>query len=129
MRASNTLVLNEHRPASEQIRILQLQIDKLYQVLQGRVSFGVGTDGINGQNISGQFQTYTSNATPDTEDTIAHTIGSVPLGYIVFTQNKAGSLYGTASLGTAWTSTNIYVKCSVASVAFLLFLVKKGSVT
>ena len=126
MRVANTLVLNEKRPMQEQIRDLQTQMGKLFDCLQGRVSFGTGVDGVDGQNVSGQFQTYTSNATPDTEDTLAHTIGSVPLGYIVFTQNKAGSLYGTASLGTAWTSSNIYLKCSVSSVTFLLFLVKKG---
>ena len=127
MRLANSLVLNTEAPMKEQVRILQNQMDKLFYCLQGRVSFGTGVDGVDGQNIEGQFQTYTSNATPDTEDTIAHTIGSVPLGYIVMTQNKAGSLYGTASLGTAWTSSNIYLKCSVASVTFLLFITKKGT--
>jgi hypothetical protein len=129
MRLGNSLVLNENQDSKEQIRILQTQLNKLYTLAQGRISFGTGVDGENGQNISGQFQTYVSNATPNTEDTLAHTIGSIPLGYIVLSQDKAGSVYQQASTGTAWTKSAIYLKCSVASVTFSLFLVKKGSIT
>lgn len=128
MRVANTQVLNERLPIETQITILQTQMNKIFQCLQGRVSFGTGVSGINGQNISGQFVTYTSNGVANTEDTIAHTVGSVPIGYLILGQNKAGSLYQLASTGTAWTSTNIYLKCSVASVTFNLFLVKKGAV-
>lgn len=128
MREAMTYTFNERLPLPEQIRQIQVQIQKLYYVIQGRVSFGTGVDGINGQQVSGQFQTYTSNVTPNTEDTLAHTVGSVPIGYIVMTQDKAGSVYGTASLGTAWTGSTIYLRCDVASVTFLLFLVKKGAV-
>lgn len=129
MRLANTQVLNVNLPLQEQINVLQTQINKLFVCLQGRVSFGTGVSGIDGMNIEGTWRTYTSNATPNTEDTISHTVGSIPLGYIVVSQDKAGSIFQQAGTGTAWTSTNIYVKCSVASVTFLLFLVKKGSVT
>lgn len=127
MRAAFTQVLNENMPLQSQINVLQSELTKLFTVLQGRVSFGTGVDGIDGQNIEGQWQSYTSNGTPDTEDTLAHTVGSIPLGYIVMNQDKAGSVYGTPVLGTAWTATNVYLKCNVASVTFLLFLVKKGA--
>lgn len=127
MKIANSLVLNERRSLDEQVRILQEQVSKLYYLAQGRISFGVGTDGINGQNISGQFQQFTTSATPDAENTIAHTVGSIPVGYIVLWQNKAGSLYQGPSTGTAWTSSNVYLKCDVASVTFLIFLVKKGA--
>lgn len=129
MRVANTQTLNEHLPIESQVTILQTQINKIFRVLQGRVSFGTGVDGVSGQNVEGEWQTYTSNAVANTEDTIAHTIGSIPLGYIVVNQDKAGSVYQGPTTGTAWTSSNIYIKCSVASVTFLLFLVKKGSVT
>jgi len=100
---------------------LDADISSLFTALHGRVRFGSGTDGDRGENISGEFQVFTSNATPDTEDTVAHTIGAVPVGYIVLKQDKAGSLYDS---GTAWTSTNVYLKCSVASVTFTIFLLK-----
>ena len=87
----------------------------------GRVRFGTGTDGARGENISGEFQVFTTSGTPDAENTVAHTIGSVPIGYIVLKQDKAGSLYLG---GSAWTSTNVYLKSDVASVAFTIFLLK-----
>lgn len=117
----------------EKIRAYLSDLDKdvknLELFTQGRVSFGTGTDGERGQNISGEFQEFTSSATPDAENTIAHTIGSIPIGYIIMHQDKAGHLYGDPSGTnvTAWTSNNIYVKSDVASVTFNVFLVKKGN--
>ena len=100
---------------------LDADLANLFMAFRGRVRFGSTTDGYRGENISGEFQVFTSNATPDTEDTIGHTIGAIPVGYIVLKQDKAGSLY----LGsTTWTSTNIYFKCNVASVTFTIFLLK-----
>lgn len=102
-------------------RALDADIASIFNVLKGRVRFGTGTDGARGENISGEFQVFTTSATPDAENTIAHTIGAVPIGYIVLKQDKAGSLYDS---GTTWTSTNLYLKCDVASVAFTIFLLK-----
>lgn len=91
-------------------------------VLQGRVRFGANNTVTNkGENILGQFITYTTNATPNTEDTVAHALGSVPIGYIVVRQNKAASLYDS---GTVWTSSSLFLKCSVASVLVTVFLIQ-----
>lgn len=128
MRIANTLNLNEHMPLNEQIRLLQVQLDKIFYLLQGRVSFGTGIDGNNGQNLSGQFQQFTSDASANTEFNVAHTVGSIPLGYIILWQDIAGSLYTSPTSGTDWTATQISLKCSVSSVTFLVFLVKKGSI-
>ena len=129
MRLADSQVLNPDIPLENQMAILQTQMKKLFTCLQGRVSFGTGISGTQSGNIEGEWRTYTSNAVANTEDTLAHTIGSIPLGYIVVNQDKAGSVYQGPSTGTAWTSSNIYLKCSVASVTFLLFIVKKGSTT
>jgi hypothetical protein len=124
MQVAKSVVLNEHRPLAEQIRILDLNLSKLFRVLQSRVTFGTGTDGDFGENIAGQFQEFTTSATPDAENTIAHTISAIPKGYIILHQDKAGSLYQGPTTGTNWTSSNVYLKCSVASVTFNIFLVK-----
>lgn len=93
--------------------------------LQGRIRFGPNNSTINkGENVLGQFITYTTNGTKDTEDTIAHNLGSIPIGYIVVSKDKAGDIYQRASTGTAWSSSNIYLKCSVASVTVSLFLIQ-----
>ena len=89
-----------------------------------RIRFGSVTDGNRGENISGEFQIFTSDATPDTEFSVAHTLGATPLGHLIMYQDKAGSLYQGPSTGTAWDSTDIYLKCDVASVEFAVFLLK-----
>lgn len=109
------------------INDLDSDVSNLQLFTQGRVSFGTGVDGERGHNISGEFQQFTSSATPDAENTIAHTVGSIPIGYIVMHQDKAGSLYQGPTTGTSWTSSNVYLKCDVASVTFNIFLIKKGS--
>lgn len=83
--------------------------------------FGDGATGTQGENISGEFATFTTSATPNAESIIAHGIGAVPVGYIVLNKNKAGDLY---SGSTAWTTTAVSFKCSVASVTFKVFLIK-----
>ena len=92
--------------------------------LNGRVRFGTGTDGQSGENLAGEFQNFTSNGSANTEFNVAHTIGSVPIGYIILWQDKAGSLYQGPATGTAWTASQISLKCSVASVNFLIFLLR-----
>lgn len=99
-------------------------LTSLFTAMQGRLRFGDGGDGDRGENIHGEFQNFTTSATPDAENTIAHTLGSVPIGYLILGQDKSGSLYQLSATGTAWTSSNIYLKCDVASVNFLVFLLK-----
>ena len=94
---------------------------KLFLFTQGRVRFGSGTDGDRGENIQGEFQVITTHATPDTETAYAHTLGAVPIGYIVLNADKAGVIY---SGGSAWTATNIYLRSDVASVTATVFLLK-----
>ena len=93
----------------------------IFLVLQGRVRFGSTGKTVNkGENILGQFVTYTSNATPNTQDTVPHNLGSVPVGYIVVSKDKAGDVYKSA----AFTSMNMYLKCSAASTTVTMFLIQ-----
>lgn len=104
------------------VRFFDKDMIVLFNCLQGRVRFGTGTSGQNGENMSGKFLTITTNGTPDTESTFTHAMGSIPVGYIIIGQNKAGLLYQLANTGTAWTNNTISLKCSIASVTFNLFL-------
>ena len=92
----------------------------LFTAFQRRVRFGDGTAG-HSENIDGEFVTYTSNGTANTEDTVSHTLGSIPIGYIVIKQDKGSSVYEG---GTSWTTSNIYLKQTGTSVATTLFLLK-----
>lgn len=99
-------------------------LNKLFLLSQGRVRFGAGTNGNDGENIFGQWLIITTNAIANTETTFSHTCGTIPVGYIVVWQDKSGSLYQGPTTGTAWTASGISLKCSVASVQFKLFLLK-----
>jgi hypothetical protein len=70
------------------------------------------------ENFDCVFVTYTSNATPNTEDTVAHTLGKLPTGYIPILKDKAGDFYNTSSP----TKTDLLIKCSVASVTTTLLV-------
>ncbi len=97
----------------------------IFLALSGRLRFGSNnTLNNHGENVMGQFVTYTTNGTPNTEDTVPHTLNSIPIGYIVVGKSKAGDIYQLATTGTLWSGSNIYLKCTVASVVVTLFLIQ-----
>lgn len=111
--------------SSSWARDVNTDLNNIFLCLSSRIRFGPNNTATNiGENIQGQFITYTTNATPDTQDTIAHKLGSIPIGYIVVSKSKAGDIYQQATTGTAWTSNNLYLKCTVASVTVTLFLIQ-----
>lgn len=91
------------------VELSNLDVD-LKNILDRGISFA--------DNFDAVFVTYTSNATPNTEDTVAHTLGKVPTGYIPVLKDKAGDFYNTSAL----TKTNLLIKCSVASVTTTLLV-------
>lgn len=120
MKIVKTFNYNENQSVESNVRRLQQDLTQVISVLQGRVRFGTGTDGDRGQNVSGSFQVVTT-AGADTEVTIAHGLGATPIGFIVLRQDKSASFYDS---GTAYDATNIYIKCSVATVTATLFVIK-----
>ena|SRR3990167_888968 len=82
-------------------------------VLQAILDKGIDFD----DNLDIKRVSVTSHGTPGTEFSVAHTLGKVPTGYIVYGQAAAGSVYdGT----TANTKTTLYLKSDVATVSFRL---------
>jgi len=65
------------------------------------------------------YLTLTTDATPDTEFSIAHGLGYAPNGYLAVKSDKAANVYdGT----TANTDELLYLRCDVASVALRLMV-------
>ncbi len=87
-------------------RILSEFFRKITTILNRGITFN--------ENVDCRLNSFTSSGTPDAENTIAHGLGKVPTGYIIYSLDKASSVYKGS---TAWTSTNIYLKVNVASVA------------
>lgn len=106
------------KPESEFDKSIEEEFMRLGRQLEDILDKGIKF----ADNFNGQIKSHTSNAVANTEDTISHTLGRVPSGYLVLYQDKAGTLYQGPSTGTAWTASNLYLKCNVASVAFQLLI-------
>lgn len=96
---------------------------KLTQIFQGNISFG---DGVDFDNIKGKWMTYATNGVANTEDAITHNLGVIPVGMIVMVPPQNGFIYTGP---TAWTTTQIFLKCSQASQTATIFLVLPPSET
>lgn len=70
--------------------------------------------------INGVFISGVTNGTINTEDGFAHTLGRIPRGYIIITQDKAASIYAG---GTTNTNALIYLQAEVVSVAFKAYII------
>lgn len=104
-----------HNPSLEDVR---RYVEDTSRVLK-KISFGDGTDTSTGQNTDTSFLTGISDAIANTETLFTHNLGRVPVGFFVVNKDKAGTFYKGA---TAWTSTQISLKCNVATVAFSVIL-------
>ena len=82
------------------------------------IYLGAGS-GIAG-NLDAVYVAYTSHATANTEDTVTHNLGRVPVGYLVIDRDKAGMVY--SSNKAAWTTTTMRLKCDVASTTATLLV-------
>jgi len=85
---------------------------ELSQILNGGLKF---SDNFNAVTVN-----ITDTGTANSENTVAHTLKRVPVGFIVVNTNKAVSAYDS---GTAWTATNVYLKFNTANcnVKVLIF--------
>ena len=76
--------------------------------------------GLSYRNIDWVPVAYASNAIANTEDTVTHNLGRIPIGYIVVDRDKAGVIY--SSNKGAWTTTTMRLKGNVASTATTLLV-------
>lgn len=120
-KVSNKTDLNIPDRVTNYLDSIDTDITTLFLAMQGRIAFGSGGDGVRGENISGEFQVVTDTGSADTEFTVTHNLGAVPIGYIVMKNSKSGNVYSGT---TAWTSSTIYLKHSSANANITIFLIK-----
>jgi hypothetical protein len=94
------------------LRVWQL----LAQVINGNVSFGNGTAS---DNVSGVWATAADTGLANTDFTITHNLGRIPVGYLIMTSNIATDIY-TGSV--AATTTQITLRSSASHAAITLFI-------
>lgn len=77
------------------------------------------TSGRRALNFDAVWVQYVSNATANTEDTVAHNLNRVPVGMFIGIPNVSSIIYAGP---TAWTSTNVFLRASAATVTVNLLV-------
>jgi hypothetical protein len=85
-------------------------------VINGHISFG---DGINRDNIDGNWANLTTPVAPNTDFVVNHNLGRLPVGYLVTYKDRAVDVY-TGSVPA--TTTQITLRATVASAVIRLFI-------
>lgn len=97
------------------------------KAVNGGLDFGDSTQTNQGSgtaytgNMNGQWANVTAPGVANTEFAIPHNLNRVPSFYF-YNSDVAAKLYQLPNTGTAWTSTNIYVKCDTASAKLRVFV-------
>lgn len=99
------------------LQMLRKVYTNLALTFNGKIGFG---DGTNFDNISGTWANTTAPAAPNTDFTITHNLGRVPVGYWVMQKDRACDVY-TGSV--AATTTQLTLRATVASAVLRLFIV------
>jgi hypothetical protein len=86
------------------------------RVINGNLGFG---DGTNTDNISGVWKSVTITLA-DTDITVTHNLGRIPVGYLVMSKTQACDIYDGS---VAPTTTQITLKGSVAGAIVKLFII------
>jgi len=98
-------------------RFLKGAWEELARIVNGNLRFGEPS--IGPDNIDGAWYSATTPGVADTEFTVTHNLNRVPVGFILFSIDKAGVVYRSA---TSWTTTQAFLKCNVTSAAVILFI-------
>ena len=100
-----------------------LQIQKIIEAFQGRLTFldtsNQAGDGRHSENMDGVFEVVSDTGSADTEFSVTHGLGRIPVGFIIMKSSKGGFTYDS---GTTWTSTTIYLKNTSANNAITIWI-------
>ena len=87
---------------------LMSQLNEAFRNLDAILNRGIKFQ----DNVDCRLVTFTSDGVADTENTVAHTLGKVPVGFLVYSLDKGAVVYNGT---TAFTKTNIYLKVNTAT--------------
>ena len=123
MKAQPSLDFTNIAPTKGALDAFASMLQKVYRnlvgVINGRISFG---DGSNADNIDGVWGTVTTPGTANTDFSISHNLGRVPVGYLVVTRDIAVTIYnGSGGIGS-WTTSTITLRASLASANITVFI-------
>jgi hypothetical protein len=108
-------VLNFDNPREKLLlqQFMKEMLDMSFRLTFLNKDGGVG-GGTRSYNLDAVWVAYVSNVTANTEDTVSHNLGRIPLGIWVGIPDKSAVVY--ADNEAAWSTTNIRLKASAATV-------------
>lgn len=111
---TNTNLVSDNLQSQGQISSIITDITNLVLAVNGNLTFS--------DNIAGSFLTITTG-TANATLAYTHSLGSIPIGYIVTSINSGAVIYTT---GTGPSSTSINLASTVANTKVTLFLIPGG---
>lgn len=105
---------------TETLLALNQALSSIIKHINSGLSIGTGSQGSQTGNTRNQWLSFVTPSTPDLEFEMPHGIGRTPIGYTVWFQDKAGSIY-VSNYGS-WNRERILLKCSVATLSGIIEL-------
>src|SRR6266403_1108071 len=112
-----TVVKPEQKSLNDFVQMLKTVYQNFVQILNGNIGFG---DGTNLDNINGSWINVVAPVGANTDFTVNHNLGRLPVGYLVMQKDRACDVY-TGSVGA--TLTQLTLRATVASAVLRLFIV------
>jgi len=121
MRATPNLNFTVVEPTKKSLGTFVTMLRSVYQnlvnVINGNLGFG---DGTNADNINGVWINVVAPVAPNTDFTVTHNLGRLPVGYWPMQKDRACDVY-TGSV--AATTTQLTLRATAASAVLRLFVV------
>lgn len=103
-------------------------LTRLFDITNSGISLGLTSNLSPGENVFGQWLTVADTGNANTQFTVPHTLSSQGIGLIpgnfLITMISAGGIVYKDPVGTAWTTSNIYLKCTTANTALNIFITR-----
>jgi hypothetical protein len=97
------------------LQSLQEHLSVLAQAINGNLTFG---DGVDYDNIAGEFHLIPSSGPVGSDVVVPHGIGKIPVGFLVTVPPFSGAVTRGS---TPWTETEIHLNAS-ANQSFTIFI-------
>lgn len=96
------------------------RLRRVYELVAKTVNYGISFgDGTQSDNIDGIWANVVTPGAPNTDFTVTHNLGRIPVAYFVATKAAACDIY-TGSVAS--TTTTLTLRGTVAGIAVRLFI-------
>jgi hypothetical protein len=121
MQIQSSLDFTTIAPSQRALDTFVLMLRKIYvnlaSAFNGNIGFG---DGTLTDNLNGAWASPVTPGAVNTDFTVTHNLGRIPVGYLVMSKSAACDVY-TGSVGA--TKTQLTLRATVAGVTLKLFIV------